>query len=52
MRVLTQEALSEELNTSTKFISLVERWEPGVSLSNLVDICNILKVNPEFLLRA
>ena len=49
IRGLTQEALSEELNTSTNFISLVERGASGVSLTNLVDICNILEVNPTFL---
>ena len=49
LRGLTQEALSEELNTSTNFISLIERGASGVSLVNLVDICNILEVNPTFL---
>ena len=43
LRGLTQEALSEELNTSTNFISLVERGASGVSLTNLVDLCNILR---------
>ena len=49
LRDLTQESLSEELNTSTNFISLIERGASGVSLVNLVDICNILEVNPSFL---
>lgn len=49
LRNLTQEALSERLDTSTNFISLVERGASGVSLTNLVDICNILEVNPTFL---
>ena len=49
LRGLTQEALGERLNTSTNFISLVERGAFVVSISNLVDICNILEVNPTFL---
>ena len=49
LRNLTQEALSERLDTSTNFISLVERGASGVSITNLVDICNILEVNPTFL---
>ena len=49
LRGLTQEDLSERLDTSTNFISLIERGASGVSLTNLVDICNILEVNPTFL---
>lgn len=49
LRGFTQEALSERLDTSTNFISLIERGASGVSLTNLVDICNILEVNPTFL---
>lgn len=49
LKGLTQEALSEKLNTSTNFISLVERGASGVSLTNLVDLCNILKVDISFI---
>lgn len=49
LRNLTQEALSERLDTSTNFISLVERGSSGISLTNLVDICNILEVDAGFI---
>lgn len=49
LRGLTQEKLSEELDTSTNFISLVERGASGLSLTNLVDLCNILKVDIAFI---
>ena len=49
LRNLTQEALSERLDTSTNFISLVERGASGVSLTTLVDICNVLKVDTTFI---
>jgi transcriptional regulator with XRE-family HTH domain len=45
LRGMTQEALSDKLNKSTNFISLVERGESGVSISTLVDICNVLQVD-------
>lgn len=39
LRNLTQEeALSERLDSSTNFISLVEHGSSGISLSNLIDI--------------
>lgn len=49
LRGLTQEALSERLDTSTNFISLVERGSSGISLTNLVDICKILEVDTSFI---
>ena len=49
LRGLTQEKLSEELDTSTNFISLVERGASGLSLTNLVDLCNILRVDISFI---
>ena len=49
LRGLTQEALSERLNTSTNFISLVERSASGVSLTTWVDICNVLEVDTTFI---
>ena len=49
LKGLTQEALSEELNTSTNFISLVERGASSVSLTNLVDLYHILKVDISFI---
>ena len=45
LRDLTQESLAEKLNKSTNFVSLIERGVSGVSLSTLVDICNVLQVD-------
>lgn len=48
---LTQEALAEKLNKSINFISLIERGASGVSITTLVDICNILKVDTSFIFK-
>ena len=42
---LTQEVLAERLNKSTNFVSLVERGASGISISTLVDICNVLHID-------
>lgn len=49
LRGLTQEVLSEKVNKSTNFISLVELGKSGLSLSSLVDICNVLGVDVSFI---
>lgn len=45
LRDLTQEVLSEKINKSTNFVSLIERGSSGCSLTTLVDICNVLKID-------
>ena len=49
LKGFTQEMLSEKINKSTNFISLIERGESGISLSTLVDICNILEIDSSVL---
>ena len=45
LKGMTQDALSESIDTSTNFISLIECGKSGVSLTNLVDICNVLQID-------
>lgn len=47
LRGLTQEVLSEKINKSTNFVSLVERGASGISLSTIVDICNVLEISTD-----
>lgn len=46
---LTQEALSEKCNVSTKYISAIERGVSSGSISLIVDICNALDVTPNYI---
>lgn len=48
LKGFTQEELSEKLNKSTNFISLIERGSSGFSLTTLVDLCNILQIDASF----
>ena len=45
---LTQEALSEKCNVSTKYISAIERGISSGSISLIIDICNVLDVTPNY----
>ena len=45
---LTQEALSEKCNVSTKDISAIERGISSGSISLIIDICNALDVTPNY----
>lgn len=49
LRGLTQEQLAEELDTSDKFISMVERGQSGLSITSIVNICKILNIEPNAL---
>jgi transcriptional regulator with XRE-family HTH domain len=49
LKGLTQEKLSEQLNKSTNFISLIESGKSGISIDTIVDICNILNIEPNTL---
>lgn len=42
----TQEYLSEKLNKSTNYVSLVERGKSGIGIKTIIDICNILDIEP------
>lgn len=44
LKGFTQEMFAEKIDKSTNFVSLVERGESGLSLSTLVDICNVLQI--------
>lgn len=48
---LTQEELAERLNLSTQFISTIERGVAGASLETVVNLCDVLNVSSEWLLR-
>ena len=45
----TQDKLAELLNTSDKFISMIERGASGLSMTTLVNLCNILNIEPNTL---
>lgn len=48
-RGYTQDKLAELLNTSNKFISMIERGSSGLSMTTLVNLCNILNIEPNTL---
>lgn len=45
----TQEQMAEQLNVSSKFISMIERGCSGLSITNLANICKILDIEPNSL---
>ncbi|MCR4990401.1 MAG: helix-turn-helix domain-containing protein [Lachnospiraceae bacterium] len=47
----TQEQMSEMLNISVKHYGEVERGLAGVSLEKLIEICNILNISLDYLVR-
>ncbi len=49
LKGLTQEQLAEELDTSDKFISMVERGQSGLSITSIVNICKFLNIEPNTL---
>lgn len=48
---LTQEQLAERINRSTQFISTLERGLAGPSLETIINICNVLDISTEWVLR-
>jgi len=48
---LTQEELAERLDLSTQFISTIERGVAGASLETIINLCDVLNVSSEWLLR-
>lgn len=45
----TQGELAEQLNTSDKFVSMLERGASGLSITNAVNLCKILDIVPNTL---
>ena len=45
---LTQEQLAEKCNVSVKYISSIETGKSSGSTSLIIDICNVLKVSPNY----
>jgi transcriptional regulator with XRE-family HTH domain len=46
LKNMTQEQLAEKLKKSTNFVSLIERGQSGISVNTIIDICNILDIDP------
>lgn len=46
LKGLTQEYVAEKLDKSTNFVSLLERGQTGLSVNSIIDICNILEIEP------
>lgn len=46
LKGFTQEQVAEQLNKSTNFISLIERGKTGIGIKTIIDICNILDIEP------
>ena len=49
LKNMTQEQLAEQLKKSTNFVSLIERGQTGLSVNTIIDICNILNIEPNAL---
>ncbi len=47
---LTQEQLAEQVGISASFMGHIERGSRIASLDTLVNLCNALKVSPQYLL--
>lgn len=48
---LTQEQLAEKINRSTQFVSTLERGAAGASLETIINLCEVLNVSSEWILR-
>ena len=51
-RNMTGEALAEKCNMSPSFLRQIEAGKKGVSVENLIRLCNSLNVSPGYLLQA
>lgn len=49
LKGFTQEKLAERLSKSVNFVSLVERGKSGIGIKTIIDICNILDIEPNSL---
>lgn len=50
MHKLTQEQMAEKLNVSVKHYGSVERGQTGLSMENLIEVCNILGTDLNYLI--
>ena len=50
MLKLTQEQMAEKLNVSVKHYGSVERGQTGLSIENLIEACNILGTDLNYLI--
>lgn len=50
LRGMTGEAMAEKCNITPTFLRQIESGTKGVSVDNLVNICNVLNVSPAYLL--
>ena len=46
LKGFTQESLAEQLNKSINFVSLIERGKSGIGIKTIIDLCNILDIEP------
>lgn len=46
----TQEALAEQIDVSTQFLSDAERGVTGMSISTIIKLCHTLSVSADFIL--
>lgn len=49
LKGLTQKYVAEKLDKSINFISLLERGQTGLSVNSIVDVCNVLEIEPNTL---
>lgn len=49
MRGLSQELLSEKLDKSINFVSLLENGKTGFSVQTIIDLCSALEVDANFI---
>ena len=49
LKNMSQEQLAEQLSKSTNFVSLIERGQTGLSVNTIIDICNIINIEPNTL---
>ena len=48
---LTQEDFAEKLNINANFLSQIETGKTGISIDNLINICNVAKCSPTHLFK-
>lgn len=48
---MTQEQMAEKLDHSVNFVSLIELGKSGMSVTTILDLCNILDVDVNYLFK-
>lgn len=49
IRELSQETLSEKLDKSINFVSLLENGKTGFSVQTIIDLCSVLEIDANFI---